>query len=708
MCLIRSAAVVAAAAGLLAASSARADLLGVSPTNPVITYNSTGVTTYDAASGAFGFSATPLAVQFSPGAPPRFIQPDGAGARTVFLDCVLDASGNLVSGVPGDDFVVIGAIDENNDGTVDYDGVLLSGEVAEVGSSDSGATDFFDFRITPTGGALLATFADADIGVTLTVEGSAFVGDFAADFGGGAKGNIGPIDPVTGACCYIDDNDNAACEVLRAGACEDLNGIFAGDGTICDDIVCGGACCLTDGTCLEVLLEEDCTVLGGNYEGDGSDCDTTDCEQTGACCLLDGSCDVTTEFDCIAVDGTYQGDGVECTPNFLGGTGRYRLMNHPDGNRADPLYGLRIDELFDVTSGNDVFTFSFDREDGAEMFLDFDGDTIRIHGTAVGGLDIGDSYDPAYTSTVLIDFTYTNIELAADDDDLKVNEPSENTGTIIWLATSDVFDLSDKADNTGCTFRFGNEDDDAGHRGLDGLSGWGWLDVAGQARGHAQDWLFKAISLCEPTVRTGACCFLDRHGNLTCRENTQDECARVCGGTYFGDGTDCSDVTCGGACCLRDGTCISTISARECTRWHHGTFNGIGTNCDDVTCTVPGACCIEHVGCQILTEDECDVAGGTFQGDGTECVDSDWDGIPDCLDPCPHDRCNRCNDQCDRDNRCGRSNCNHCGNHNRCNRDRNRNRCGNRGNRRGADRDRNHRGGRRGGWGRRGWGGRWR
>ena len=36
---------------------------------------------------------------------------------------------------------------------------------------------------------------------------------------------------------------------------------------------------------------------------------------TGACCFVDGSCQVLTQSDCTGVGGTYQGDGTSCDPN---------------------------------------------------------------------------------------------------------------------------------------------------------------------------------------------------------------------------------------------------------------------------------------------------------------------------------------------------------------------------------------------------------
>jgi hypothetical protein len=87
------------------------------------------------------------------------------------------------------------------------------------------------------------------------------------------------------------------------------------------------ACCIEDhdpltglptGTFIcQDLTVPDCLAQGGTPQGFGTDCTTVDCDpplDDGACCLLDGSCIVTTQVDCENNhDGTYQGDGVPCT-----------------------------------------------------------------------------------------------------------------------------------------------------------------------------------------------------------------------------------------------------------------------------------------------------------------------------------------------------------------------------------------------------------
>lgn len=76
-----------------------------------------------------------------------------------------------------------------------------------------------------------------------------------------------------------------------------------------------GACCLSDGTCV-VTTAAGCAGQGGTYQGDGSSCSPNPCPQpTGACCLIDGTCLVTTAASCAGQGGTYQGDATSCMPD---------------------------------------------------------------------------------------------------------------------------------------------------------------------------------------------------------------------------------------------------------------------------------------------------------------------------------------------------------------------------------------------------------
>ena len=172
-------------------------LVGVGPlADPVISYDNGGTTSYDSTSDAFSVSATPLGIDSSAGTGFFF-------TGTVDIDIVVDDTGTLVGGTPGDDFVITGDVDIDGDFVVDETGVLLTGEILQFGSEDSGGTtDAYDFRFAITGGALTTNaltagaYAGKDLGITLTSELSDFTGDFTVDFSGAAKGDIGTIDPV--------------------------------------------------------------------------------------------------------------------------------------------------------------------------------------------------------------------------------------------------------------------------------------------------------------------------------------------------------------------------------------------------------------------------------------------------------------------------------------------------------------------------------
>ncbi len=177
--------------------------------------------------------------------------------------------------------------------------------------------------------------------------------------------------------------------------------------------------------------------------------------------------------------------------------GTYVLGDHLDGNAGPPSYGLRLDELVDVTPGHDIFTFSFDAP-GTEMRIDItemstDEYELRIYGTASGGLVQNNAYVPAFTSLVDIDFVYTLAHPVDGDDDYIVTTPNfTNTGMINYMGAA--IDLFDRANSDGYTFRLGDEDDHLGHRGVSGVSGWGWLDHGTDGTYvPASDWLFTVI-----------------------------------------------------------------------------------------------------------------------------------------------------------------------------------------------------------------------
>ncbi len=73
-----------------------------------------------------------------------------------------------------------------------------------------------------------------------------------------------------------------------------------------------------------------------------------------------------------------------------------------------------------------------------------------------------------------------------------------------------------------------------------------------------------------------------------------------------------------GACCLPNGTC-GLETSNDCLNTG-GTWQGVGTLCTDTDCNAGGACCIPSTGgCLSLPATDCGLVGGTFSGPGSTC-----------------------------------------------------------------------------------------
>jgi hypothetical protein len=198
------------------AAPAFAALLGVTLSHPLISYNSQGTTTYDAALDQFLVDASPLAIRLAPTDPPVLITGVPGLGETLVINVTVDETGALTGGAPGDDLLVSGAVTLGSD---TYSGELLTGEVTGFGYRDSGGTtDSYDFTFTVTGGQLAFLYPSA-VGVQVASEQSDFEGDFTVNFGGGAKGTLGAL-PVAalGDRVWEDLNVNGIQD------CEDTNG----------------------------------------------------------------------------------------------------------------------------------------------------------------------------------------------------------------------------------------------------------------------------------------------------------------------------------------------------------------------------------------------------------------------------------------------------------------------------------------------------
>ncbi|MFO0837235.1 MAG: Calx-beta domain-containing protein [Phycisphaerae bacterium] len=221
---------------------------------------------------------------------------------------------------------------------------------------------------------------------------------------------------------------------------------------------------------------------------------------------------------------------------------RYRLHNHPCASSAPPPYGLRLDELYDATCYHDKFTFNFD-DPRSSMWADVSNSVIRIFGCAYGGRDTGSSYgDANYRGIYLIEFTYDcGVGRAPGDDDRIVNAPNSANHGRIRATFGSNRQWIPLVDYRGCdnySFRLGDEDNDQGHLGFPGISGWGGLNHGGRPHISGSDWLFAA--------QASNTCLDDCNGNGvpdecdiaggTSHDNNcngiPDECEQNCGGPH--------------------------------------------------------------------------------------------------------------------------------------------------------------------------------
>jgi len=132
--------------------------------------------------------------------------------------------------------------------------------------------------------------------------------------------------------------------------------------------------------------------------------------------------------------------------------------------------------------------------------------------------------------------------------------------------------------------------------------------------------VFQGVgTTCSPNpcvASTQACCF--SAGN--CEERSPAQCATE-GGISL-NGVSCTESPCGaGACCT--GTNCVVASTYDCM-FNGYSPQGAGTTCDPDPCgAATGACCFGDTSCSALTAGECANSGGTFQGEGSDCLTAD-------------------------------------------------------------------------------------
>jgi hypothetical protein len=221
----RSPSVLYLIAGLAAMPcAAYADLLGLIPQEPTISFGSSGVIAYNADTETITISGDPAALLSGD----IFGEILGTGTTNIkYIDIrfQVDHSGYLYPNVADADLEIKGSIDLDWDGIPEYTGTLLTAKVAQFGFLDgiSAGDDAFDLRLNELDGALAPLYIGTDLGISITSEVSAeytrpFSGDFSADWQGQAKGVIGSLDIMA--------NNPGGCHIQLVSKCSVYGGPY--------------------------------------------------------------------------------------------------------------------------------------------------------------------------------------------------------------------------------------------------------------------------------------------------------------------------------------------------------------------------------------------------------------------------------------------------------------------------------------------------
>lgn len=177
--------------------NAEAALLGIELGLPDITSNGTGQYTYNAANDLMTFTATPLAITFDG---VNLVNITGT-TRSYSAGFYVDGSGNLTGGPSGNYLQISGNIDTDGDGTNEYSGLLLLGEITNFGWLDvPGPYALFDYRFNFIGGALSSFYAPAGYrgGNVASSDISNFTGSWATNHRGSrVKHDTAPVPEPT-------------------------------------------------------------------------------------------------------------------------------------------------------------------------------------------------------------------------------------------------------------------------------------------------------------------------------------------------------------------------------------------------------------------------------------------------------------------------------------------------------------------------------
>ncbi|HPF39043.1 MAG TPA: dockerin type I domain-containing protein [Phycisphaerae bacterium] len=388
-----------------------------------------------------------------------------------------------------------------------------------------------------------------------------------------------------------DDDNNNLGDVCETGACQisvtcvettltlclNQGGIFDGVGTNCGagNPVPTGACCT--GLVCNITTQAICEAAEGTYQGDTTTCDSASClPPTGACCAGEASCLIRTQLDCIQLEGTYFGDNTICeTDTCLPNEGACCLED-----LSGPFCVVLSGDACDSAEGSYL---------GDGSVCDFDICQPPTGACCLPNVNITLGQLPAIC-VITSELECANFDGAYQGDDTSCDSDPCNppTGACCFnpLLSARLGACSVITEDE-CLFDGGT---------------------------YLGDDTTCDNDPCSPP--TGACCFYDGETTV-CLVNTEVACESL-NGYYHGDDTSCAFDTCEpivGACCLTS-FCVE-IPEPSCTALM-GVFSGVETECPGA-CFATGACCYGSFCSSELTQDTCEIEGGTYLGDNSTC-----------------------------------------------------------------------------------------
>lgn len=215
---------------------------------------------------------------------------------------------------------------------------------------------------------------------------------------------------------------------------------------------------------------DDTFITDCDGNGIDDDCDlengAPDCNGNG----VPDACDIAAGD---SRDANVNGVPDECEPCSAPGAvtqpGRWRVSNGDNSFLAPPAYGLRLDGLLDGDCSK-AYTFDFELP-GCAVWLDYDGNDVRVWGTAWGGHDTGSGWGTFEQSFLSIDVTYEDAIVRAGTYGPEVVVPaaSASYGTVTWELDGSVIPVSGKANAGGIQFGF--------RQAPTGFESFGWFDL---------------------------------------------------------------------------------------------------------------------------------------------------------------------------------------------------------------------------------------